>query len=59
MKTFLEHINETVKTQVSSKDIAALDTANTTDLKELPGAAGQAAHAKLHKTISKILKKTG
>ena len=33
-----------------------LKAAEAQDLKELPGAAGEAAHKKLHKTIGKFLK---
>jgi hypothetical protein len=39
---------------------SALDTlaaANAADLKDAPGAAGKAAHKRLHKTIGKVLKK--
>lgn len=36
-----------------------LRAANTQDLKELPGAAGEAAHKRLHTVISGILKKHG
>ena len=35
---------------------AELKAAEAQDLKELPGAAGEAAHKKLHKTIGKFLK---
>ena len=34
-----------------------LKAANAEDLKEKPGAAGDAAHKRLHKTIGSILKK--
>ena len=36
---------------------ARLRDANAEDLKEKPGAAGDAAHKRLHKTIGSILKK--
>lgn len=36
-----------------------LRAANTQDLKELPGAAGEAAHKRLHSVIGKLLKKSG
>ena len=35
---------------------AELKAAEAQDLKELPGAAGEAAHKRLHKTIGKFLK---
>ena len=38
--------------EITKADLAA---ANAQDLKELPGAAGEAAHKKLHKTIGKFL----
>ena len=37
--------------------LARLKSANTEDLKEKPGAAGEAAHKRLHTTIGSILKK--
>jgi hypothetical protein len=37
----------------------ALRRANAEDLKEKPGAAGEAAHRRLHKTIGKFLKGKG
>lgn len=36
--------------------IASLKAANAADLKDKPGAAGKAAHKRLHKTIGKIVK---
>ena len=36
--------------------IKSLKAANTADLKDKPGAAGAAAHKRLHKTIGKIVK---
>jgi hypothetical protein len=36
--------------------LARLRAANAEDLEEKPGAAGEAAHKRLHKTIGKILK---
>ena len=39
--------------EITKADLAA---ANAQDLKELPGAAGEAAHKKLHKTIGKFVK---
>jgi len=38
--------------------IKSLKAANTADLKDKPGAAGKAAHKRLHKTIGKVLKGT-
>jgi hypothetical protein len=38
--------------------IKSLKAANTADLKDKPGAAGKAAHKRLHKTIGKVLKST-
>jgi hypothetical protein len=38
--------------------IKSLKAANTADLKDAPGAAGKAAHKRLHKTIGKVLKGT-
>lgn len=37
--------------------LARLKAANAADLQDKPGAAGQKAHKRLHKTIGKILKK--
>jgi len=36
--------------------LARLKAANAADLKDKPGAAGKAAHKRLHKTIDKVLK---
>jgi len=36
--------------------IKSLKAANAADLQDAPGAAGKAAHARLHKTIGKVLK---
>jgi len=36
--------------------IKSLKAANAADLKDKPGAAGKAAHKRLHKTIGKIVK---
>jgi len=41
---------------VNPEDVEALNAANTADLKELPGAAGKAAHTRLHAVIGDILK---
>jgi hypothetical protein len=38
--------------------IKSLKAANTADLQDAPGAAGKAAHKRLHKTIGKVLKGT-
>jgi len=38
--------------------IKSLKAANAADLKDKPGAAGKAAHKRLHKTIGKVLKGT-
>ncbi|NBT78627.1 MAG: hypothetical protein EBT04_09265 [Betaproteobacteria bacterium] len=38
--------------------IKSLKAANTADLQDAPGAAGEKAHKRLHKTIGKVLKGT-
>jgi hypothetical protein len=44
--------------QCMGSALQSLKAANTADLKDAPGAAGKAAHKRLHKTIRKVLKNT-
>ena len=50
MKSFIQHLSE------QKPSIKTLVAANAKDLKELPGAAGEAAHKRLHKTIAAFAK---
>ena len=45
-------------TDCTGDALKSLKAANAADLKDAPGAAGKAAHKRLHKTIGKVLKGT-
>ena len=45
-----------VEAQIARASLSALGAANATDLKELPGAAGERAHKRLHREIGKVLR---
>ncbi len=42
--------------RIARASLSALGAANATDLEELPGAAGERAHKRLHREIAKVLK---
>lgn len=50
MKSFIQHLSE------QKPSLKGLVAANAKDLKDLPGAAGEAAHKRLHKTIAAFVK---
>lgn len=51
----LERYHKHYHAHVNPEDVEALSAANTQDLKELPGAAGEAAHKRLHAVIADIV----
>jgi hypothetical protein len=50
------HALDEAATPCERAALARLKSANTADLQDKPGAAGERAHARLHKTIGKVLK---
>lgn len=45
-----------LEARLARASLSALGAANAADLQELPGAAGERAHRRLHREIGKLLK---